>query len=71
MHSMRTAVITHAITYVSRIRVLVVDDHDLVRLGVLLAHKLRPDIVLMDVRMPHMSGTRRARCEKWSLRQAC
>jgi DNA-binding NarL/FixJ family response regulator len=61
------------------IRVLVADDHDLIRRGlqavlaqdplldvvgearngreaVLMTEELRPDVVLMDVRMPHMCG---------------
>jgi two-component system, NarL family, response regulator LiaR len=67
-------------THGARIRVLVVDDHDLFRtglatllgaqddievvaqasggrMGVRLAGELRPDVVLMDLRMPDMDGT--------------
>lgn len=63
----------------SRIRVLVVDDHDIVRYGIVSAlrlsdrvdvvaqaatavealteyERLRPDVVLMDISMPDLSG---------------
>ena len=39
-----------------RIRVLCVDDHRLVRDGVALFTQLRPDITLMDLQLPVMSG---------------
>src|SRR5690625_7669117 len=38
------------------IRIIIVDDQELVRAGLSHVRQLRPDVVLMDIRMPVMDG---------------